>query len=224
MPKKKIHSVPTWKKVLAAAAASATLGTSALALKNLPYYIGEKVVEVVDGDTFIIANRQPIRLYGLNAPELSYCLGPEAKRALSTLVLGKRVFVREPLSDGNGRVMALVYVDNTLVNAALIQAGLAAYHRQGGSETPALKTASDYARAHNLGIFSPQCYQIQPPDPKCAIKANDDERTGKKLYFTPSCNYYSLVAVQKYRGDRWFCTEKAAQAAGFTKSSDCKNR
>ena len=43
---------------------------------------GELVVEVVDGDTFIIQNRQPIRLYGVDAPAVEDCMGTEARQTL----------------------------------------------------------------------------------------------------------------------------------------------
>jgi micrococcal nuclease len=190
--------------------------------KALPYFVGEKVVEVVDGDTFIIANRQPIRLYGLDAPELPHCLGQEAKEALSSLVLGKRVILREPFSDGGSRVMTLVYADGKLINEVMLRAGLAQYRRQGGSETDALKQASDVAKNENIGIYSPTCYQTTPPNPKCAIKGNYDERKAENIYTMPQCNYYSLVIVQKHQGDAWFCSEQEAKEAGFTRSVDCK--
>jgi endonuclease YncB( thermonuclease family) len=218
MPKKKTKAL-IWKKFLAAALATITIGGAA---SVHPYFRGEKVVEVVDGDTIILENRQPIRLYGLNAPELSYCLGSEAKEALTKLTLGKRVYIREPLSDGRGRVMALIYnKEGLLANEAMVRSGLSQYKRQGGSETKRLKEASDYARENHIGIYSPTCYQTEPPNPRCTIKGNHDEHTGRAYYFSTACNYYSLVTVQKHQGDNWFCTEKEAKDAGFTKSPDC---
>lgn len=220
MVKKKTPSF-SWKKIIASAIALATVSSGAFTVKNLPYFVGEKVVEVVDGDTFIIANRQPMRLFGLNAPELSFCLGIESKQALSSLIAGKKVIIREPLSDGRGRVMALVYLDGVLVNEVMIRTGLAQYKRQGESETARLKSASDYARDNNIGIYSSLCRQTEPPDSRCAIKGNFDEQKGKKFYFLPDCRSYSLVVIQKHQGDDWFCTEKEAKAAGFAKSPDC---
>ena len=51
----------------------------------------DKVVEVVDGDTFFIQNRQPIRLYGVNTPELGNCYSEESKNELTKMLLGKEV-------------------------------------------------------------------------------------------------------------------------------------
>jgi micrococcal nuclease len=222
MAKKKKQAAFPWKKLVIAAIATSTIGGAVVATTPASNFFGEKVVEVVDGDTLFLENRQPIRLYGLDAPELENCLGQEAKKALSLLVLNKRVFIKEPLSDRNGRVMALVYQKGILVNEVLIKTGLAQYQRDGESQTKRMKAASDYARENSIGIFSPLCYQTEPEDPKCAIKGNYDERKAKQWYFTPSCPYYSNVIVQKHQGDNWFCTEKEAKKAGFTKSPNCK--
>lgn len=200
---------------------TAILGTGVIAYKNLPYFIGEKVVEVVDGDTIIIENRQPIRLYGLNAPDLKYCLGKEAKSVLSSLVLNKKVILREPLSDKRGRILALVYQSGRLINEIMIKSGLAQYHRQGGSETKKLRTANDYARKNKIGIYSSKCYQTTSPNSDCTIKGNYDEQKGIKVYFPESCKYYNLVIIEKHQGDDWFCTEDEAIKAGFSKSPGC---
>jgi micrococcal nuclease len=222
MSQKKKAKFPTWKKLLAVAVTTATIGAGTVAVKNLPYYIGEDVLEVVDGDTFFIkANHQPVRLYGVDAPELGYCLGDEARRALSNLILGKKVFLRNPFADGSGRVIALVYADGKLVNEIMVKAGLVDY-KNGGAESNAMKEANDYARGNKIGIFSEKCLQTKPPNPSCSIKANYSEETKQKTYYTPLCGYYSLVFVQLYRGDAWFCSEAEAVKAGFTKAESCK--
>lgn len=211
-----------WKKLVLAAIASSTVTGAVLATTPAASFFGEKVVEVVDGDTIFLKNRQPIRLYGLDAPELENCLGPEAKQALISLVLNKRVFIKEPLTDRRGRVMALIYQNGVLINEVLIKTGLAQYQRDGGTQTKRMKIASDYARENSVGIYSPLCYQTEPANPKCAIKGNYDERKAEQWYFTPTCNFYTNVIIQKHQGDNWFCTEKEAKQAGFTKSPNCK--
>ena len=45
--------------------------------------VGDKVVKIIDGDTFKLQNKQTIRLASLDAPELDKCLGQESKKALS---------------------------------------------------------------------------------------------------------------------------------------------
>src|SRR3989338_880674 len=135
MPVKKSRHAPFWKKLLLIGLGVSALGVSTYSSKILTNFTGEKVIEVVDGDTIFIANRQPIRLYGINAPELGNCMGKDAKTALSSLVLNKKVILREPMSDGRGRVMALVYQSGKPVNEIMVKSGLAQYRRYGGSET-----------------------------------------------------------------------------------------
>lgn len=223
MARKKKKVIPRWKKLLVAALVAGTIGGGALTAGNLPYFKGEKVIEVVDGDTFIIENHQPIRLYGLNAPELENCMGQDAKHALSSLILDKRVQLREPIADrGTRRVMTLVYSDEKLINEVMIRAGLAEYANQGGSQKARMDKANAYARENHIGIYSPTCYQTEPPDPACEIKGNFNAYLNKKIYSTPNCSHYPQIIIMKHQGDAWFCSEKEAQKAGFEKSETCE--
>lgn len=60
---------------------------------------------------------------------------------------------------------------------------------------------------------------VKPPDELCAgrpVKAIVGQG-GTKLYYTgehPA--YQGIIAIHVERGDRWFCTEEGAKAAGFT--------
>lgn len=53
-----------------------------------------------------------------------------------------------------------------------------------------------------------------PPDPSCAIKGNVNSR-GDKIYHAPGFRDYEKTDVKPEEGDRWFCTEEEAIAAGF---------
>lgn len=53
-----------------------------------------KVVKVLDGDSFIIGLDQTIRLANLDAPQLEFCYGKEAKENLEGLILQK--YVKKP--------------------------------------------------------------------------------------------------------------------------------
>ena len=50
------------------------------------------------------------------------------------------------------------------------------------------------------------------------IKGNVDAQTGDRIYHVPGGLYYSTIAVDESSGDRWFCTEQNAAAAGWKKS------
>jgi endonuclease YncB( thermonuclease family) len=204
------------------AAAAATIITGA-GLVSLPYFIGERVVSVIDGDSFKIKNDQTIRLSSLDAPESDWCGGPEATAALKKKITGKRVILRDVKTDRYGRILALVYLpDGTLANEYLVKNGLAQTTTEAGDENERVKAANDYARQNKLGIFGEKCSPTEPPNKKCLIKANYNYHERTKTYFLPECRHYEKVVVKKYQGDDWFCSEAEAKTAGFIKSENCK--
>ena len=205
-----------WKKWLATLAAGSIIGGGWLASR------GEQVTEVLDGDSFKISNKQTIRLASLNAPAKENCFGSEATNALTEKILNKRVVLNDLRTDRYGRIIAQVYINGMHVNNFMIKNGFAESTRQAGEETDNIKIANDYARENKIGIFSSDCFQETPPNPKCAIKGNiNDRAANERYYFTPNCRHYSKVIVKKSFGDAWFCTEAEAKKAGFTAAPNC---
>lgn len=182
---------------------------------------GELVTEVIDGDSFRIANNQVIRLTGLDAPETGFCYAAEAKAALAAKVLHKRVVLVEPQIEAYHRVLALVYVHGQLVNDYLVREGFAKSSRSAGIATQQIAQSSSTAQTAKKGIWSAACYQLSPPNPKCTIKGNINTRTGEKEYLTGDCWYYPRTIVEKFRGEDWFCNISEARKAGFTKAAAC---
>ena len=56
----------------------------------------------------------------------------------------------------------------------------------------------------------------------CLIKGNVSYDTGEKIYHLPGCRSYDKTIINPRYGERWFCTETEAQAAGWRKAKDCK--
>ena len=209
------------KKVGLAVLTAATIIGSGLIFKNFvnPY---ETVYRIADGDTFILENnKQAVRLFGLDAPEMDNCYGPESYSRLSELLKKKQVQLKEPLVDKFGRIVALVYVDGKLINETMIKEGFAAYRSEPGSGKEVMKAAHEIAKSKKIGIYSSVCTDEIPPDPKCAIKGNHDLDRNEYLYLLPTCPYYAPVIIRRFEGDRWFCSESEAKKAGFTISSAC---
>ena len=48
----------------------------------------------------------------------------------------------------------------------------------------------------------------------CAIKGNINEK-GERIYHVPGDHWYATTKLDPSRGERWFCSEKEAQAAGW---------
>lgn len=53
---------------------------------------------------------------------------------------------------------------------------------------------------------------------QCAIKGNISIGDGERIYHLPGQQYYSATRIDTSRGERWFCTEQQARAAGWRKS------
>lgn len=201
-------------------------------------YGQNRVVSVPDGDSIQLADGRRVRLLGIDAPERDRCMAGEAREALVRFVDGKHMRLKDIVTDDYGRVLAIVIVEDLptwisylwsranalplnpdpLVNRAMLSSGLAKYTfsaSEGYKET--LKTAYEEARTEKRGIFSSAC-RTQPGE--CLIKGN--LRDGKKIYHLESCDNYKQVIIDEAFGDHWFCSEKEAITAGFSKASGCR--
>lgn len=179
-----------------------------------------KVTKIIDGDTIEVAPNTIVRLLGVQAPELSFCKGQEAKKELENLQ-NKQVTLTHTLKDKYHRTLALVWLDDILINEHLIARGLARFDGVSISESERLQSAYQKAKDEKIGIFSPLCYQENPENPSCPIKGNIDKTTSRKTYHFPGCREYSTAIIEKDLGETWFCTELEASQAGFTKSQNC---
>lgn len=182
---------------------------------------GLLVTEVLDGDTLLMEGETKIRLRGVDAPELKYCDGLEAKNELVKLVKNKRVKLTEQIIDQWGKPMTLVYLGDKLINEEILKVGLARLHSDNTTQRQRLKNAYENAQNLKLGIFSAKCEQTVPPDSKCVIKGNIDKNSSRKNYYLPGCAQYKFTVVEKDIGEDWFCTEAQAVTAGFTKAQTC---
>jgi len=183
---------------------------------------GINVLGIIDGDTIVLEGKVKLRLRNIDAPELDLCGGKEAKEELEKLVSGKKVVVEEQILDQWGRPMGLVYVDKKLVNEEMLKSGWARFHSDSTSQREVLKTAGNQAKKELLGIWSSKCQQTKNLEkPKCIIKGNLDQNSGRKIYYFPGCSQYKFTIIEKDIGENWFCTEKEAQEAGFVRSKTC---
>lgn len=52
----------------------------------------------------------------------------------------------------------------------------------------------------------------------CNIKGNISVNTGERIYHVPGGYYYDRTRISPSKGERWFCSEEEARAAGWRKS------
>jgi endonuclease YncB( thermonuclease family) len=192
---------------------------------------------VSDGDTLRIGAVK-IRLFGIDAPELSqtcggWACGSAAAARLAELVAeGTAVCVPRDI-DRYGRMVATCTVAGTDVGARLVAEGLArAYVRYGDDYAAAEAVAEaagvglwrteaeapwDYRAERALERVSSRRTEEEAPaagGDGCRIKGNISSG-GRRIYHLPGSRAYGRTRIDTERGERWFCDEAAARAAGF---------
>ena len=205
---------------------------AALGTKNvIPQGESVKVTRVVDGDTIKIEGGQTVRYIGIDTPETVHpqktveCFGREASNKNKELVEGKFVQLERDVSevDKYGRLLRYVYVDSVFANELLVKEGFA----HASSYPPDVKyqdllsSAQQEAQSQNKGLWAgcgdnSASSQVSPDG--CQIKGNISFSTGEKIYHMQGQEYYDKTVIDESKGERWFCTEKEAQDAGWRKS------
>jgi len=52
----------------------------------------------------------------------------------------------------------------------------------------------------------------------CVIKGNISVTSGERIYHVPGQEYYAKTRISPQYGERWFCSEADARAAGWRKA------
>jgi len=199
----------------------------------LPAASQEGPARIIDGDTLDIAGER-IRLHGIDAPEKDqtcsidgqkWACGVAAWGYLVQLLAGQIVTCDPRDIDQYGRTVAVCFADHQDINATMVAEGWAlAYQEYSLNYVPQERGA----QAAGLGMW--QGDFVPPWDwrrgtklegsgvvPECAIKGNI-ARDGERIYHVPSGRYYGVTVINLGAGERWFCTEAEAVAAGWRKS------
>ena len=84
------------------------------------------VTRVIDGDTFVLANEEVVRLLCVDTPEVGEEGFDDAKLFLEDLIVDKEVRMESGGKDKDvyGRLLRYVYVGDVLVNREIVEQGL----------------------------------------------------------------------------------------------------
>lgn len=128
------------------------------------------VERVIDGDTFVCAGGERVRLLLIDAPEMDQPpFGASSKSAAEDLLpVGAvaRLELDVDPRDRFGRLLAYAWVDSTLVNRALVRRGMAvvAVYPPNVRHVEAFRAASDSARAEGAGLWGRSGFECLPAD------------------------------------------------------------
>ena len=194
---------------------------------------------VLDGDTVEVQG-QRIRLHGIDAPESAqtcmdgagrtYRCGQIATKALATLIGRGPVACRVRNRGRHGRLIAVCYRNQVDLNGSMVASGNALAYRQYGTPYAGHEKA---ARARRLGVWqgrfeAPWDWRrsegagiSRSPAPRqssdCTIKGNVSS-SGDRIYHLPGQALYERTRISEVNGERWFCSEAEARAAGWRRS------
>ena len=201
---------------------------------------------VIDGDTFDLAG-QRIRLHGIDAPEkaqtcqiegVPWACGVAAWGELVQLVAGKDLTCETRDVDRYGRAVAVCSADGEDINAAMVAQGWALAYQQFSDDYVAQEGEAreahlgmwrgefvapwDWRRGDRL-VAAPVVPRVEPTakpandNTGCQIKGNISSR-GERIYHVPGGAYYSRTKISPAKGERFFCSEAEARAAGWRAS------
>lgn len=197
---------------------------------------------VIDGDTLEIRGLR-IRLKGIDAPESGqlcrlrgrkYWCGRLAAFALADAVRDRTVACAPMGRDRYRRVIAVCRAGGVDLNAWMVSEGWAlAYRRYSEDYVAAEATAEQARRGMWRGPFvapwdwrrgkrlaSLKRASASPPrraPARCRIKGNI-ARNGERIYHVPGGEYYARTRITPSKGERYFCSEAEAMAAGWRRS------
>jgi endonuclease YncB( thermonuclease family) len=190
---------------------------------------------VIDGDTIEVAG-QRVRLHGIDAPERGQtCAWPDkvipcgdiAADALTGTVAGQDVRCETQGKDRYERWIAKCFAGEVDIGENVVYTGWALAYRKYSMD---YVTAEDIARKAGRGLWRGKfiapwewrrgkrlASRAANDNRPCRIKGNIG-RGGTHIYHMPGGTYYSRTRINEGKGERWFCSENEARAAGWRKS------
>ena len=199
----------------------------------MPTALAAQTARVIDGDTLHIGEEK-IRLFGVDAPEKGQtCIGPDgqswacglwATEQLQEKLDGGQLRCEGQDRDRYGRLLATCTVNGRDVAKDLVEEGAVLAFRRYSSRYVGAENA---ARAAGRGVWSgemtaPWAHRAAKSQPvarvegECRIKGNISKNG--RIYHLPGQEHYNNTRISPSRGERWFCSEAEARAAGWRRA------
>ena len=192
-------------------------------------------IQVVDGDTIRVSG-QVIRLFGVDAPEakqtcqtsegLHWACGAWVSDVLRNAFDGQEARCVKVEQDRYGRSVARCEVAGVDLGRWLVQRGLAFAYRKYSMDydLDEKRAAVNDRGLHASRVQNPADFRAagaQPaqkaPDFGCQIKGNISSK-GVRIYHLQGQEQYERTRISTLKGERWFCSEAEAKAAGWRRA------
>lgn len=148
-----------------------------------------------------------------------------SRTRMTELVANQQVVCEvQTITQGSHRT-AMCSIDGNDVSSQMVRSGLAIAYPENGVDLSPLQTA---ARDERMGIWAGGEFERLATDmasgsasPRdCTIKGNKGHRAPYDLrYHMPDTAYYGRTRINPRQGEKWFCSEDDAKAAGFASSA-----
>ena len=191
-------------------------------------------MRVIDGDTLDVGGVR-VRLHGVDAPEIGqictasdgdqWDCGTWVSREFRARYQGLEASCDPVDRDRYGRVVAVCRVSGVDLGQVLVRGGMAVAFRR---YSTAYVEDEALARRQRVGLHAgtfqrPETHrqartaQATPSGTSCRIKGNIN-RSGVRIFHMPGQRYYAKTTIRERQGERWFCSESDARAAGWRKA------
>jgi micrococcal nuclease len=204
------------------------------------------VARVIDGDTIQVklskGETEKVRIIGIDAPETVdlrksvQCFGKEAAAKMKKLLTRKKVIlVKNPAEDRDKYKRLLRYVElkDEDIGATMIREGYAfSYKLFPHPRLEEYNALEQQAREDKKGLWGEKCNptggttqssasSVQSSvSSSCIIKGNINS-SKEQIYHVEGCGSYNQTTIDTSAGEKWFCSETEAQAAGWRKALNC---
>ena len=210
------------------------------------HLIGDRSnTQVIDGDSLQIGDKV-VHLAGLDAPELGQvCLrhgrpwrcGLDAAYMLRKLVtLASSGSISCLPVDTVGSILVATCLDGAEdMSHVMLSGGHGVTIAEGdplyeAASAQVYAATAEAARRASLGIWSSEFVPpaewrrgrrlpVEDPSTACVVKGIVDV-TGARLYYGPLDPGYATLDVSEAAGDRWFCSDDEARAAGWRRPGE----
>lgn len=106
------------------------------------------------GSSSLVRIKPTSAIGNIDAPEKAQPFRQRSKQALSDLAFGKAIECNQSGLDRYGRTIAVCSVGGTVINLAMVKAGMAWVYRKYAHNVPDYYAAEDEARRQRLGLWA----------------------------------------------------------------------